>query len=85
MGGIQNKGANRVNSPLDLNISKIKKPLIDFRRSRHAEHSALCIQGKDFKRAESFKFLGVRISANPTGRTHLPSGGEGAAKTSSGN
>ncbi|KAK0150404.1 hypothetical protein N1851_008498 [Merluccius polli] len=43
--------------PLDLDITKTKEIIVDFRRSRRTEHSALSIHGEEVERVESFKFL----------------------------
>ena len=40
--------------------------IIDFRRSRWIEHSALCIGGEEVERVEHFKFLVVYITADLT-------------------
>ncbi len=56
---------------LDLNTTKTKEIIVDFRRSRRTEHSALSIHGEEVERVESFKFLGVHISADVTWTTHI--------------
>lgn len=45
--------------------------VIDFRRTKRSEHSTLYIDGEEVERVESFKFLGVHISADLTWSTNI--------------
>ena len=48
---------------LALNIAKTKELILDFRRNKVAP-APLYINGESVERVETFKFLGVHISAN---------------------
>ncbi len=56
---------------VDLNIKNTKEIILDFRKSKRTEHSALFIHGEEVERIESFKFLGLQISADLTWSTHI--------------
>ena len=56
---------------LHLNTAKTKEMVIDFRRTKRSEHSTLYIDGEEVERVESFKFLGVHISADLTWSTNI--------------
>ena len=56
---------------LDLNRSKTKEIIMDFRRSKQTEQSSLLKNGWEVERVESFKFHGVHISPNLTWSTHI--------------
>uniref|UniRef100_A0A669BZP0 Reverse transcriptase domain-containing protein n=1 Tax=Oreochromis niloticus TaxID=8128 RepID=A0A669BZP0_ORENI len=56
---------------LHLNTAKTKEMVIDFRRTKQSEHSTLYIDGEEVERVESFKFLGVHISADLTWSTNI--------------
>ena len=51
---------------LDLNTTKTKEMIIDFRRARRVEHSALCVRGEEVERVDCFTYLGVHISSDLT-------------------
>lgn len=61
----------RHNNNLDINTTKTKEMIMDLRRSKRTEHYALCIDGEEVERVESFKFLGVHISADLTWSTNI--------------
>lgn len=50
----------------NLNTKKTKKIIIDFRKSNSTLHTELCIDEDKVNKVSSFKFLGVRISADLT-------------------
>ena len=52
-----------VSNNLALNIAKTKELILDFRRNR-APPAPLYINGEGVERVQSFKFLGVHISAD---------------------
>ncbi len=45
--------------------------IVDFRRARRNEHSALFICGEEVERVESFRLLGVDIAAYLTWSTNV--------------
>ena len=51
---------------LDLNTSKTKELIVDFWKSKRTELSALYMHREEVERVESFKLLGVHISADLT-------------------
>uniref|UniRef100_A0A3B3DDJ9 Reverse transcriptase domain-containing protein n=1 Tax=Oryzias melastigma TaxID=30732 RepID=A0A3B3DDJ9_ORYME len=54
---------------LALNASKTKEIILDFRRNR-GTHTLLELNGEQVEQVESFKFLGVHISANLSWETN---------------
>lgn len=46
---------------MDSNTSKTKEPIINFRRSKHTEHTDLYLRGEEVERVESSKFRHVHI------------------------
>lgn len=70
-------GNNIKNKP-DLNTSKTKELMVDFRKSNHIEPFAQYLLEEEVESVESFKLIGVHISAlSHLDHTHLPAGGEG--------
>ena len=55
---------------LDLNTAKTKEIILDFRKSKRTVLPTLSIRGEEVERVESFKFLGVHISADLTWSVH---------------
>ena len=53
-----------VSNNLALNITKTKELILDFRWNRGGAHAPLYINGEGVERVQSFKFLGVHISAD---------------------
>ena len=47
---------------LQLNASKTKEVIVDFRRKERSEHAPLIIQGQQVETVSSVKFLGTHIS-----------------------
>ena len=47
---------------LQLNISKTKELVVDFRRSRKRPLTPITIRGKDVEVVNSYKFLGVHLN-----------------------
>ncbi|KAK5904468.1 hypothetical protein CesoFtcFv8_006028 [Champsocephalus esox] len=50
------------NNHLQLNISKTKELVVDFRRSRKRPLTPITIRGKDVEVVNSYKFLGVHLN-----------------------
>ncbi|KAI3362648.1 hypothetical protein L3Q82_001632 [Scortum barcoo] len=55
---------------LQLNVSKTKELIVDFRRRQREEHAPLSINGTTVERVNSFRFLGVHISEDLTWTHH---------------
>ena len=55
---------------LDLNTNKTKEIIVDFRKSKRTVLPTLSIDGQEVERVESFKFLGVHITADLTWSVH---------------
>ena len=55
---------------LELNVSKTKEMIIDFRKSRAHVHSPLMIGGQEVEQVQNFKFLGTTISATLAWEEH---------------
>ncbi|KAI3354599.1 hypothetical protein L3Q82_019103 [Scortum barcoo] len=55
---------------LQLNVSKTKELIVDFRRRQREEHAPLSINGTTVERVSSFRFLGVHISEDLTWTHH---------------
>uniref|UniRef100_A0A665UD53 Reverse transcriptase domain-containing protein n=1 Tax=Echeneis naucrates TaxID=173247 RepID=A0A665UD53_ECHNA len=58
------------NNNLVLNTAKTKEIILDFRKSKKTVLPTLSIKGEEVERVESFKFLGVHISADLTWAVH---------------
>ncbi|XP_061651078.1 uncharacterized protein LOC133487871 isoform X2 [Phyllopteryx taeniolatus] len=54
-----------------LNTTETKEMIMDFRKSERPEHTTLFINDEEVERVESFKFLRVHISADPTRLTNI--------------
>ncbi|KAI3371986.1 hypothetical protein L3Q82_006856 [Scortum barcoo] len=50
---------------LQLNVSKTKELIVDFRRRQREEHAPLSINGTTVERVNSFRFLGVPHQRGP--------------------
>ncbi|KAI3365877.1 hypothetical protein L3Q82_000862 [Scortum barcoo] len=55
---------------LQLNVSKTKELIVDFRRRQREEHTPISINGTTVERVNSFRFLGVHISEDLTWTHH---------------
>ncbi|KAK3568682.1 hypothetical protein QTP86_013210 [Hemibagrus guttatus] len=47
---------------LQINAGKTKELVVDFRRHKHPSPPPVNIQGKDIKRVDSYKYLGVHLN-----------------------
>ena len=57
---------------LELNVSKTKEMVIDFRLGTH-EPSPICIKGSEVARVESYKYLGVTMDNKLNWHDHIDS------------
>lgn len=57
---------------LDLNVSKTKEMMVDFRRAKQRIHyTPLRINGNPVEKVSSYRYLGVHISEDLTWSTHI--------------
>ncbi len=54
-----------------LNVSKIKEPIVDFRKRQQRPYTPLMISGTPVERVSSFKYLGENISEDRTWTAHI--------------
>ncbi|XP_051891718.1 uncharacterized protein LOC127581382 [Pristis pectinata] len=59
------------NNNLTLNVSKINKMIVDFRKGKSGEHTPVLIEGSAVERVSSFKFLCVNISEDLSWDQHI--------------
>eukprot|EP00061_Rhincodon_typus_P005636 g25396.t1 len=60
----------RKDNNLSINISKMKKLVIDFRK-RSGVHAPICINGAEMEMVDSIKFLGVTNTNDLSWSTHV--------------